>query len=59
MSTEQAVIYLLSIIACGYFSFKTGFQSGAIEAVDVLLMHLEKDGYIKVDDEGNISGPST
>jgi len=58
MSNEQIFIYLVSILACAHFSFKYGFISGATEGVDVLLSHLEKSGYIKVDDDGNISGPS-
>jgi hypothetical protein len=58
MSTEQMILYMMSICACCYFSFKAGFDSGASDGIDTILSHLEKIGYIKVDKDGNISRPS-
>ena len=49
MPIEWSIIFLGTIAASAYFSYKSGFKSGAEFGVDTLLQDLEAKGIIELE----------
>jgi len=49
MPIEWGIIFLGTIAASAYFSYKSGYREGAADGVDTLLQSLEEQGIIEVE----------
>lgn len=58
MSVEWQIIFLMFIVISTYLSYRTGQRIGIEEGVEGILVHLEKAGFIDVDDNGDITAAS-
>lgn len=54
MAIEWAIIFLGCISACVYFSYHAGMKEGVEVATQLTLVHLEGEGLIHFDGNGNI-----
>jgi len=54
MGIEWAIIFLGCISACVYFSYQAGIKEGVEVATQLTLVHLEGEGLIHIDNDGNI-----
>jgi hypothetical protein len=46
----EQFIFLATIAAASYFSYRSGYSQGVIEGVDSCLEQLEEQGILKIDD---------
>ena len=58
MSVEWQIIFVMFIAISTYLSYRTGQRIGIEDGVEGILVHLEKAGFIDVDDNGEISAAS-
>ena len=54
MPIEWAIIFLGTIAGCVYFSYQAGIKEGVEVATQLTLVHLEGEGLIHFDKDGNI-----
>lgn len=55
MPMEWVIIFLGTIAMSVYFSWKSGFNTGVVEATEFTLTRLEEMGLINVEEDGTIN----
>lgn len=58
MSIEWQIIFMMFVGISTYWSYKVGQSHGVEDGVDGILSHLEKVGFINIDEEGQITAGS-